>query len=625
MGERTIKVALTKTIRMVTIPTMLSLLVSLLLWTHISFTQQYSFISIGLSSMLLLLLLQLRFMSHMTVSLWSNLWGFIAPFLIGSLFTLPSLPTLPLFSVLLILTIGIGIWLAYRFYPLLIDKRLHKSRFARLDEIEPLLSRKPVSDGLILGSVNQFYLFRQYICVRPTQQKKEIGNSLIIAPTGGGKGNLIRGQIVAWKDSLIINDPKGDLFLATAGDRAKRGNVFVIDPTRGVGNSYDPLHGKTTEDMYLSVAKALVFDAKEHDTYWSKSAARMIMQLFKAARIESIPPLIYLRHMIDLGLPTVAKRLHALDPKIATSFLGANIEQVHLDTNRTLYGIWSTLQTSLTPFLTETLVRCFTRSDFTPDTIMRSDRPVTLYLRWEETELERLAPLIRVFCISLMKGLMSCFDQVEGIGCKPVLMCLDEIGRTPIPDLDGFVSTVRSRHIFIQLYAQSFSQLEKNYGEKEAQTIRANMDTHIILRPNDKDTAADIEEWLGRGSQFAEGYNMRQGNENFSESLSEQGIPVMSARELQEMNDKHAIIFHRNYKPIKALRLKWWQSPILRKRQDLTPPELPELPGIPGLPSLGETRNEQRITEPSNTAFDFINPDTIHNYSNRRGGVFIER
>ena len=610
---------------MVTIPTCISFLVSLIFWKHVQLTQQYSLISIGITSLLLLLLLQLRFISHMTVSVWSNLWGSIAPLLTGSVFTLPfHIPIVVLFLIPLTL-ISIGIWAAYRLYPLLIDKRLHKSRFARLDEIEPLLSRKTVNDGLILGSFKQFYLFRHYICVRPTKEKKEIGNSLIIAPTGGGKGNLIRGQIVAWKHSLIVNDPKGDLFSATAAYRATLGDVFVIDPTRGVGNSYDPLHGKTTEDMYLSVAKALVFEPNDHEPYWSKSAARMIMQLFKAARIENVPPLIYLRHMIDGGLPAVAKRLNSLDPQIATSFLGASIEEINLDTNRTLYGIWSTLQTSLTPFLTETLVRCFTRSDFTPEMIMKNDKPVTVYLRWEETELERLAPLIRVFCISLIKGLMTCYDQAEGRGCRPVLMCLDEIGRTPIPDLDGFVSTVRSRNIFIQLYAQSFSQLEKNYGEKEAQTISANMDTHIILRPNDKDTAADIEEWLGRGSQFAESINMRQGKETFSESLSEQGIAVMSARELQEMHDKHAIIFHRNFKPIKALRLKWWQSNILKKRQDLTPPVLQTLPNIPGLPRLEETTDFQHRTELSSTAFDFINPDTILNYSKRRGGVFIER
>jgi type IV secretory pathway TraG/TraD family ATPase VirD4 len=362
-----------------------------------------------------------------------------------------------------------------------------------------------------------------------------------------------------------------------------------------------------------------VFEPKDHDSYWTKSAARMIMHLFQAARRENIPPLIYVRHMIAGGLPHVAKRLNRLDQKIATAFLGAELEEVNLETNRTLYGIWSTLQTSLTPFLTETLVRCFTRSDFTAETLMRSERPVTLYLRWEETELERLAPLIRVFCISLMKGLIACHDSVEGKGCRPVLFCLDEIGRTPIPDLDGYVSTVRSRNIFIQLYAQSFAQLEKNYGEKEAQTISANMDTHIILRPNDNDTARDIEEWLGRGSQFAESYNMRGGSELFSESLSEQGIPVMSARELQEMHEKYAIIFHRDYPPIKAYRLKWWQSSLLKKRQGIPPPMLHPLPDIPDLPPSPSG------SQPSAPPDDFINPDSILSQPERRGGIARER
>lgn len=203
-----------------------------------------------------------------------------------------------------------------------------------------------------------------------------------------------------------------------------------------------------------------------------------------------------------------------------------------------------------------------------------------------------------------MKGLIATYDLVEGKDCRPVLLCLDEIGRTPIPDLDGYVSTVRSRHIYIQLYAQSFAQLEKNYGEKEAQTISANMDTHIILRPNDKDTAADIEEWLGRGSQFAESFNLRQGSELFSESLSEQGIPVMSARELQEMPEKYAIIFHRDYAPIKAHRLKWWHSPILTKRQGIPPPVLPDLPHIPDLPVMIQN---QRLS----ASVDFIHPDMV--------------
>lgn len=601
MAERKIKVALTRVSRIIMVSASISYLFSVMLWKLTPHTMSIAVASIAISQLLLLFLFQLRFLPQMTVAVWSHLWGVFSPLFIGSLFTLPVLPIVPLLPLVFILTISVGIWAAYRFYPLLIDTRLHTARFARHDEMETLLYKNPCSDGLTLGRVRQFLFFHHYVCVRPTKAKKEIGNSLILAPTGGGKGNQIRGQIIAWKESMIINDPKGDLFFATAGEKAKQGIVYVIDPTRGVGHSYDPLQGKTTEDMYLSVARSLVFDPQDHDPFFADSASGMIIRLLKAARIEHVAPLVYLRHMIDLGLPNVAKRLNTLDPKLATAFLGADFKDANLD-NRTLTSVWSTLQTRLTPFLTETLVRCFTRSDFTAETIMRGDRPVTVYLRWEEGELERLAPLIRVLCISLVKELIVCHDRLQGKGCRPVLFCLDEIGRTPIPSLDEYVATVRSRDISFQLYAQSFSQLEHNYDLKRAQTISANMDTHVFLRPNHKDDAGDIEEWLGRGSQYAHSYNQRSGD--LQEGLSEQGIPVMTARDIMEMNDKYALVFHRDFPPMKVYRLKWWQSKMLKKRHGLPVPTLAALPKVPPLPEV----LQKQTTNPGTR---FVDPDEI--------------
>jgi hypothetical protein len=181
-----------------------SFLCSLLLWKHISLALPYALVSVGASLLLIVFLFQLRFLPHMTVTVWTKLWGVFGPFLIGSLFALPSLPTFPLLVCLLLLTIAIGIWAAYRFYPLLTDTRLHKSRFARIDEMETLLLPEPCSDGLLLGSVKQIFFLRRYVCVRPTQEKKEIGHSLIIAPTGGGKSSMNKGH-VAVAENLAIS------------------------------------------------------------------------------------------------------------------------------------------------------------------------------------------------------------------------------------------------------------------------------------------------------------------------------------------------------------------------------------------------------------------------------------
>lgn len=612
MAERKIKVAFIHVFRIVVISASISIPCSLLIWKHASLPIPYALISVAVSFLFTLFLFQLRFLQQMTISVWTHLWGVLSPIFMGSLFTLPILPFAPTLALLFFIIITIGLWAAYRFYPLTIDKRLHTARFARHDEMETLFARIPCNDGLTLGRVRQFFFFHHYVCVRPTKTKKEIGNSLILAPTGGGKGNQIEGQILAWKESMIINDPKGDLFLKTGAYKKTLGDVYVIDPTRGVGHCYDPLHGKTTEDAYLTVAKNLVFEQGDHEPYWINSASRMLTQLFKAARIENVAPMVYVRGMIRLGLPSVAERLNTLSPELATLFLDTNFEKADLNTNRTLLGCWSTLTTQLTPLLTETLIRSLTHSDFTPETIMRGERPVTVYLRWEEGELERLSPLIRVLCTSLVKELIACFDRVQGKGCRPVLISLDEIGRTPIPSLDGYVATVRSRNIFFQLFAQSFSQLEKNYGVKEAQTISANMDTHVFLRPNDQDTARSIEEWLGRGSKFAHSINFREGEER-SEALSEQAIPVMTARALMEMNDTYALVFHRDFPPMKVYRLKWWQSDMLRKRHSLPVPQLPALPEV----EVIQTSSVQ-TTNSSPSEKWYIDPDEILKKGNTR-------
>lgn len=604
MAERTIKAAIPKTIRVVTSSAGVSFMLSLLLWKHLNLTLPHALISVIVSMFLLTLLFQLRFMPQMTVSVWSKLWGCISPLLAGSLFTLPYVFPYSVVILTLLAIIGIGVWAAYRFHPLNIDKRLHKSRFARLDEIEPLLCKNPVTNGLILGRVKQFLFFHQYVCVRPTKHKKEIGNSVIFAPTGGGKGNQIIGQIVAFDGSMIITDPKGDLFLETAGERAKKGAVYVLDPTRGEGHCYDPLQGKTEEGELLTVALNLVSQKGTSDTYWSNSAARMIMYLFKAARRENIAPLPYARHMIGLGLTTVAKRLQSLDPTLATGFLGVAFDDAHLETNRTIYGIWSTLQTDLTPILTETIVRIFARSDFTPETILRGKEPVTVYFRLEEANLVRLAPFIRVVGESMVKGLFHCWDSYQGRGCRKVLLSLDELGILPIPNIPKYVATGRSRDVMFQLVYQSPAQLVENYDEQGAQATMSNMDTKTYLRPNDQKTAQEIAEILGQGSQFSHSFNKRPGSEG--EGLSEQAIPVMTAREIKEMDDKYALIEHRGLRPMKIHRLKWWQSAILKKRVGLPPPTLDPLPEIPELAPL-----ETKIVASQKNEDDFINPDEV--------------
>src|SRR5437660_9174721 len=216
---------------------------------------------------------------------------------------------------------------------------LHKARFAKRHELRELVHKALCPDSVLLGTRKDLLFFKRYVGVRPTEKRREIGNTLIVAPTRGGKGLLAVSQLLSWQHSVIVNDIKGELFAATAGYRSTLGNVYVIDPT-GVGHCYDPLEEKKTEDGLLSAATHLLYQAEEGEgRIFTQRASVMLSQLFAAAKLEGAAPLPYARQSIRLGLPACAARLHAVSPELATQFLDVQYKDANF-TDRFLLSAW---------------------------------------------------------------------------------------------------------------------------------------------------------------------------------------------------------------------------------------------------------------------------------------------
>src|SRR6266550_1751353 len=395
---------------------------------------------------------------------------------------------------------------------------LHRARFAKRHELREVLQKAPCPDGVLLGTRKDWLFFNRYVSVRPTQKRREIGNCLIVAPTRGGKGLLAVSQLLSWQHSVIVNDIKGELFTATAGYRSTLGNVYVLDPT-GVGHRYDPLQEKKTEDALLSAATHLLYQAEEGEgRIFTQRASVMLSQLFAAAKLEGAAPLPYARHVIRLGLQACAARLNAVSPELATQFLDVRYQDANFS-DRFLLSSWGTLTARMRPLLTEMVVRCFTYADFTAEQLMKSDIPVTVYLRWKEQDLLALSPLVRLLWGSLINELITTYDDNQGNGCQPVLLLIDEAGRTAIPSLADHATTVVGRGISLWIAVQSLSQLETVYGKARSLVLRDNMESQIYYRPTDLATARYLEERLGTHSAYARSTTLRDGAET-SEGLS---------------------------------------------------------------------------------------------------------
>jgi type IV secretion system protein VirD4 len=477
---------------------------------------------------------------------------------------------------------------------------LHRARFAHRHELTGLLHKTPCSDGVLLGTRKDLLFFKRFVAVRPTKKRREIGNLLLVAPTRGGKGLLAVSQLLTWKHSVIVNDIKGELFAATAGYRATLGDVYVIDPT-GYGHCYDPLLEKKTEDALLSATTHLLFQADEGEgRIFTQRATVMLSQLFAAAKLENHAPLPYARHLIRAGLQACAVRLNAVSPELATQFLDVNYKDANWS-DRFLLSAWGTVTARMRPLLTETVVRCFTHSDFTAEQIIGGERPVTIYLRWKEQDLLALSPLVRLLWGSLIDELLTSYDSKQGRECQPVLLLVDEAGRSAIPSLADQATTVVGRGISLWVSIQSLSQLETVYGRARAQILKDNMETHLYYPPNDLFTAKHIEEWLGDTSAYAHSTTVKEGEET-SEGLTERPLPLLTAQEIRQLKDEEIICFHRRLPPFQIKRMDWRNHEVLKQRHSIPAPEVHPLPQIADLP-------EQPGGSSSGSPDDFINPD----------------
>lgn len=458
---------------------------------------------------------------------------------------------------------------------------LHRARFAHFDELWPLLSSSLVPDGILLGT-RRLLLSLPLVTVRSTRQRPELGNVLIVAPTRSGKGLLAVSQLLSWHHSVIVNDIKGDLFAQTAGFRSLLGPVYVLDPT-GVGHRYDPLKAKDTEDAFYSSAAHLLQHTGEQDIF-TQRATKMLACVFAAAKRQGVAALPYTRRILRAGLAGCVEQLEAVSPELATVFLDVNPEKANLD-DRFLLSAWGTLTTKLHPLLTETVIRSLAHSDFSPEEILTSTRPVTVYMRWREQDLLALSPLVRLLWGSLIDELVSVHDRREGKNCQPVLLLIDEAGRTAIPSLADHATTVVGRGISIWLAVQSLSQLEVVYGKARAQVLRDNMDSQLYYRPTDIATARYIEERCGRRSAYARHTTEQQGRQS-SESHAEQAVPLLSAQEFMRYKDHEVIGFHRALPPFKVARMDWRHHVLLQKRRSVIPPALAALMPLADLPPL---------------------------------------
>jgi type IV secretory pathway TraG/TraD family ATPase VirD4 len=434
------------------------------------------------------------------------------------------------------------------------QKHLYTDRFATKSEMQTLTHE--TSYGLVLGVDNA----GRTLSVHASKKRPLLEHLAVFGPTGSGKTTREVRQLKTWKGSVIVNDPKCDLSNATADIRKAFSTVFFFAPSEGKGNTYDPFDGIDSERKLFNLAKHLLYVPNEKEPAFTEWATKMLTQLFLAAKIAfkngltDKRPIPYVAWLINLGsLNDVAREVNKVSPELAQKLLNAPYDpEKDFEQNTYRRSSWDSLCARLYPLLTDDIVECFNGSDIKPRELIFSETPITIYLRWHESDLKALAPLIKFVWQAIIAELTTAYDLApDKSKCQRVLLDLEEAGRTVIPDLPEDISTLRSRKITVSAVFQDRSQGEV-YGKGRATNLFNNFRYQVYHRQDDLETALYLEKRCGSKSGFA--HSKTEHEESVSRGESEQKIPVITAQYIMyDMPDDEILCF-------------WGKRPFLAKR-----------------------------------------------------------
>ena len=386
-------------------------------------------------------------------------------------------------------------------------------------------------------------------------------HNLVIGSTGSGKSQTIVEPMVELLikkgESMIITDPKGELFKAASVYMKERGyNVVVLnfrEPQNG--NAWNPLtlpyqyykdgnFDKATE-LLDDVALNILYDPnnKSGDPFWEKSAADyfsgLSLGLFEDAKKEEIN-LNSINYMSTVGEEKFAasnyiKEYFTLKGEASNAYVFAS-NTINSPTE-TKGGILSVFRQKIRLFASrENLSEMLAYSDFDMRSIGREKTAVFIIIHDEKTTYHGLAT---IFIKQCYETLIDVAQQNGGKLPFRTNFILDEFANMPpLKDVTTMVTAARSRAIRFTFIIQNFAQLKSVYGNEDAETIKGNCGNLVYLISTELAALEEISKMCGEVKS--------------SEKDKTASTPLVTVTDLQKLKLFEAIIIRWRLSPFKT-------------------------------------------------------------------------
>src|SRR5580693_4107512 len=490
---------------------------------------------------------------------------------------------------------------------------------------------------------------------------------LAFAPTRSGKGvGLVIPSLLAWEESAVIYDIKGENWAKTAGFRSQQGHFcFKFSPVEEHASSrFNPLSEVrlfTPRDVSdaQNIANMIVRTGEDspQERYWQDAAASittgMILHVCYAAavskRVACLSDLanVFTRPGAKFRetLDDLMNFVHDVEGEYKWQMPGGGSTRTHptvrekvqemLDKeDKDFGGVLSTAKTALTLYSDPLVARNTSASDFFIGDLVSHERPVSLYLVVPPSDKIRLRPLIRLMFTMVVNRLterMAFEGTDQKLNKHRLLILIDEF-----PSLNRMeifadaLSYMAGYGMKAYLVTQDIRQIVDAYGTNES--IVSNCHVRIAFAPNQFETAELLSKMTGTTTVQKASYNFSGSRlspvmEHINASVDHIERPLMTPDEVLRLKPPQKrgdgpqerivapgqmLIFVSGHHPILCTQMLYFLDPLLNSRAEIAPPTefLTREDGQP-VPQLPLNRTRHVVSKPE------IAPDETESESDR--------
>ncbi len=323
------------------------------------------------------------------------------------------------------------------------------------------------------------------------------GHLLTIAPTRTGKAlTTIIPNLLRYKGSCVVLDPKGELFEASSKERSKLGPVYRIAPMdRGSGkpvHRFDPLSRVKREADARAIALQMFPRDSKVSAFFSDDAAGFMTAVLMYVRYQAPPGYRSLATACEMAmlkgreLLEAARRMAAFPPSADGG--RALLEK---DPERSLKTLQETLTSKLYEWRDRDLLRSVEASDVDFESL--KDRTATVYIEIPFDKMKTFSGWLRVVLKSALDAMLA-NPRVPDI---PVLFVLDEfLNMGAFPEYRDAIRTHAGAGVRLWFFMQDLYSLEEHYPGNSWRPF-LNCGVKQFFGVNDHETAKLIADTLG--------------------------------------------------------------------------------------------------------------------------------